>query len=211
MARLWPLSLLVLLALLVPAASAGAKTCKKTAELRSGELHRLGAGTQFEKGDTLRRPQAYEAERKSKVRFQGVTFVVADGSWFALGCFGHTVAQGAIYPSMTLHKGQVKMISSAGKPGSVVTNEAMADPFADRGMRIVVKRRPKNDDSPLAVGKTWVDKVKGSGYVNLTPYVGPRPGTCRQVDGGKFVSRKFVHGYFKGRAYYRGFSPGSPR
>jgi hypothetical protein len=202
-------SLFAILLVLAPAGSASANSCKSTAELRSGELHRLGPGTRFEKGDTLRRPHAYEAQRKSKIRFQGVTYVVAPDSWFALGCFGHSLAQGVIYPSMTLHKGQVKMISSGGKPGSVVTNEAMADPFADRGMRIVVKRRPKKD--PLMFGKTWVDKVKGRGYVNLTPYVGPRSGTCRQVDGGKFVSRKLVNNYFKGSAYYRGFAPGSPR
>lgn len=207
--RSWLAFPLALVFLLAPAAAAGAKTCKSTAELRSGELHRLGPGTQYGKGDTLRRPHAYEARRKSKIRFQGVTFKLARGSWFALGCFGHSVAQGAIFPSVTLHKGQVKMISSRGAPGSVVTNEAMADPFADRGMRIVVKRRPKND--PLRLGKTWVDKVKGSGYVNLTPYVGPRPGTCRQVDGGRFTSKKFVHGYFRGTARYRGFSPSSPR
>jgi hypothetical protein len=208
--RATAIAVLTAAALLAPAAGASAaKDCKKTAKLASGKLSRLYDDRHFEKGATLRRDIPFGADTKAKIRFQGVTYKLRRRSEFALGCFGHTVKQGAIYPRVSLRKGQARLIARTGSPGAISTNEAMADPFADRGMRIAVSRRPKNAAGPF--GKTWVNRLSGGGYVNLTPYVGKRRGTCRQVDGGTFTSKRLVGGYFKGSARYRGYSSGSPR
>jgi hypothetical protein len=199
--KAWLIAPLAAAALLAPASAASAGDCHNTAKLASGELSRLDDGRHLEKGATIRRGPPYKAERKSKIRFQGATFKVADGSEMTLSCFGESAAEGAIHPSVWLWKGQVKVIAAAGRPGAIITNEAMAGPIAHGAIRIVVKRRRKSPTSNF--GRTWVDRVKG-GEVNLTPYVGPRPGTCRYVDGGVFTSKRLVNGYFRGTARYRG-------
>jgi hypothetical protein len=186
--------------LVVPAA-ASAKECGKTAKLASGTLERLTDEKHLRAGATLRRPDPFHAERAAKIRFGGVVYKVKRGSEFILACFGHTVQQGAIYPRLSLHKGRAKLIARNGVPGAISTIEAMSDPFADRAMRIVVTRRLTKPNRPF--GKTTVDKVHGRGAVNITPYVGPKPGTCRQGDGGTFISKKFVGGFFRGSAKYR--------
>ena len=194
--------------LLVPASAAASppNKCAKGAKLTSGAVENKVSGRRYEKGDRVPREDwdLFTARTKAKIRYQGVVYSLRRKSDFGLGCFGHSVQQGAIYPRVVLRKGWVKLIARAGKPGAVSTMEAMADPFADRAMRIIVKRRVKKPALPY--GKTRVNRVAGAGYVNLTPYVGPSPGTCRQVDGGTFNSS--ARG---GSARYRGYSPGSPR
>ena len=195
--------------LLVPAGGAAAQAqnrCDKNAKLTSGVIENKVSGKRLEKGDRISRESydLFTAKTKAKVRYQGVVYSLLRGSDFGLGCFGRSVQQGGIYPRLILRKGWVKLIARAGKPGAVSTYEAMADPFADRAMRIIVKRRLKKPSVPY--GKTRVNRVRGAGYVNLTPYVGPRPGTCRQVDGGTFASSAGP-----GRARYRGYSASSPR
>ena len=183
------------------AAAAAAKECDKTAKLASGKLERQTDGKHVQAGATLRRPDPFHAESAAKIRFDGVVYKVRRGSEFLLACFGHTVQQGAIYPRLSLHKGHAKLFARSGAPGAISTIEAMSDPFADRAMRIVVTRRLTKPNRPF--GRTVVDKVHGRGSVNITPYVGPKPGTCRQGDGGTFVSKKFVGGFFRGSANYR--------
>ena len=195
--------------LLVPAGNAAAQAqnrCDKNAKLTSGVIENKVNGKRLEKGDRISRESyaLFRAKTKAKVRYQGVVYSLRRGSDFGLGCFGRSVQQGGIHPRLILRKGWVKLIAHAGKPGAVSTYEAMADPFADRAMRIVVKRRIKSPSVPY--GTTRVNRVKGAGYVNLTPYVGPSPGTCRQVDGGTF--RSHSRG---GSARYRGYSASSPR
>lgn len=208
--RAWLIAPLAAGALLVPAgAASAARSCDSKAKLVSGKLHRLDNGNHAEKGATIRRGPPFRAERKAKIRFQDATFKAARGAEFTLSCFGESAAEGAIYPSLWLWRKQAKVIAPAGRPGAIITNEAMAGPVGKAAMQIVVKRRRKSPTSSF--GRTWVDRVKGRGYVNLTPYVGPRPGTCRYVDGGVFTSKRLVAGYFKGTARYRGYSPGSPR
>jgi hypothetical protein len=208
--RPWLVSPLAILLLLVPAGTtSAARDCDSKAKLVYGQLARLDNGNHVEKGATIRRGPPFKVERKAKIRFQGASFKVDGRSEFSLSCFGESAAEGAIYPSIWLWKGRAKMIAGAGRPGALVTNEAMAGPVGKAAIQIVAKRRPKSPTSRF--GRTWVDRVKGKGYVNLTPYVGPRPGTCRYVDGGIFTSKKLVGGYFRGTAKYRGYSPNSPR
>ena len=192
-----------------PGGAHAATTCDSRAKLERGALSRLTDDKHVESGATIDRGDPFHADSAAKIRFQDVVYKLRRGSEFMLACFGHTVKQGAIYPRLSLHTGHARLIARAGAPGAISTNEAMADPFADRAMRITVRRAPR-PSNPL-FGKTTVDRLTGDGYVNLTPYVGERPGTCRQVDGGKLVSKKLVDGYFKGTARYRGYAPGSPR
>ncbi len=208
--RIWAVASFAIAALLVPATGASAaKDCNNRAKLVSGKLSRLTDDRHFQQGAEIGRNVPFHADTDAEIRFQEVVYELRKGSEFILACFGHTVQQGAIYPRVELFKGHAKLIAKDGHPGAISTNEAMADPFADRGMRIVVSRDPRNSN-PL-FGVTKVDQAKGGGYVNVTPYVGPKPGTCRQVEGGTFESKRLENGYFKGSADYRGYSPTSPR
>ncbi len=208
--RIWATASLAIAALLLPAtAASAAKECNQRAKLVSGKLSRLTDDEHFEARAEILRGRPFHADTDAEIRFQEVVYELRKGSEFILGCFGHTPQQGAIYPRIDLHKGHAKLTAKDGHPGAISTNEAMADPFADKGMRIVVTRDPRNSN-PL-FGVTKVDQAKGGGYVNVTPYVGPKPGTCRQVEGGTFESKRLENGYFKGSADYRGYSPTSPR
>jgi hypothetical protein len=193
---------LTAVALLAPAAAASARNCAKRGTLASGKLDRLFDGKILSPGGQVHRPDAYRAERDSKVRFSGVVYRFRRGSEFYLGCFGRTSQNGRTpYPRMELHKGHAKMIARRGTPGAISTTEALSSPYRNRGMRIVVTRRLKKPNSRF--GRSTVDKVHGHGRVEIVPYLGPKPGIARHVDGGVFVSKRIEGGYVKGTAHYR--------
>lgn len=200
---------LALSALLIPAAGAEARTCAKSGKLVSGELVLLTNGHEVQRGATLRRGNPYEVHKAAVVRFQRVVYELTPGSEFMLACFGHTPKEGAIYPRVHLNKGQATSEAKQGAPGAIDTNEAMADPFADRAMTIHVRRVPRGGGSML--GTTTIDRRSSDGFVNVTPYVGRKPGTCRQSRAARRVSKSFSGGYFRGTAKYYGYSPNSPR
>ena len=194
--------LLATVALLAPAAGASARDCAKGGTVATGKVEQLFDGKILGRGGKVHRPEAYRAKTDTKVRFGGVVYKFRRGSEFYLGCFGRANQNGRTpYPRMELHKGHAKMIARRGIPGAVSTSEALSSPYRDRGMRIVVTRRLKDPDSRF--GRTTVDKVHGQGRVELVPYVGPRPGIARHVDGGVFVSKRIEGGYIKGTAHYR--------
>ena len=57
-------------------------------------------------------------------------------------------------------------------------------------------------------------RTAGSGYLNVTPYIGEEHrtnGLCHQSRGAKIVSTAFEGGYLTGTVSYRRLAPFSPR
>ena len=76
--------------------------------------------------------------------------------------------------------GSAHVRAKAGEPGAVDTGQALVNPFARAAMTFEVVLTGTSELN-VEQGVTHVALLKGSGRINVTPYVGPSPGTCRQV------------------------------
>lgn len=156
----------------------------------------------------------YYALSPSTVRYHGGTYKVGGSTLFGFGCFENG------NPSLRLMQGTVTVPKAieGGRVTALDTNEMLLDPFAHKSMgyRIVrtVRGGPYRFDqlakvgtSPFHNGRSVMTQLGGSGaYVNVTPYVGPTPGTCHQARGAVGVSNGA-----KGTMTYRNLASFSPR
>ena len=170
---------------------------------------------------TLDGKRYYYVAKASKLSYQKATYSLTKGSVFTLTCFGSGSGV-AKYPSLALKMGKVTMASKSGKPGGVMTNEGLYDPYGYRDITFTVSRTVKGgnptlqevlDGSPYLfnLGTSKVRKTKGSAFINVTPYVGKRIGTCRQSKGYTGISKSMKNGYLVGTAKYTGYAPHSVR
>jgi hypothetical protein len=175
--------------------------CAKTARIVSS--HGAGKitvyGQRHPSGDTfgkkvLHRHNAYELSGKRiTLEFGTNHYQLSDGSIFMLNCSGESVSEPAIMPSLIVLRGKIRVHTTKSRNGSVYTEEALFGPLA-------------GSNKPM---KLWfanvVDQPQGtsrgvtttSSKLNVTPYVGPKQGTCRAVQSAKLVSRSFNHGTAK--------------
>jgi len=173
-------------------------------------------------GTTLSaRGHFFKAGSKSVlVLYGGVRYTVAARSVFAVGCSGQT-SSGPAVPTLALGAGQIKVADPTGVAGAVITFEGLFGPVPGKtgAMTFTIKRktvRPLKDvpsmirsisNNVKAVRGITSVAVKGSSQVNVTPYFGPKPGTCvichaAQLSsvGGVIRAGKRSHG---GSAHYR--------
>jgi hypothetical protein len=206
-------------ALLVTAAGAApaqAKVCAKTAKLVSGTVVIPGYDEPQPPTPENPMPSPYPTRNPAKDRtvthlrrgepylvprgkravlvMQGVRYRLGPDSEFLLACFGRSRAQGGIHPRVSLASGSAEVTAKAGKPGAVSTGMGMVDPFADGAARFRV-RITGDEERPTVTMK----RTRGPAKLNVTPYAGPRAGTCRQV-----VSARFVATQDGARVYYDG-------
>ena len=194
-----------------PTAEARTKICAKTAKVISGSVVVPGyddpvapgghATPNSAKDVPVKRlsrtavEYAVPAGKSAVVAVQGVRFRLSQEANFRYGCFGHSPAQGALYPRIALNRGKVVATTRAGRPGAVSTGMGMADPFADAAMTFEVKAGGRPEYPVVTMRRT-----AGDGKVNVTPYAGPRPGTCRQVGTARFAfTKKGPRVYYDGR------------
>ena len=221
-------------ALLAPSAAA-AKTaptpvkgqeCTRAADVQEGAVARLTTGTVGDDGKLvfddrvahLKGGKVYIVVKDATIAYHGVTYTAQADTIFLLTCFGESARAGAIFPSIDLLTGVLSAHAREGKPGAIVANEAMWGPAGRQDISFRVSRTAKGDPSPveifsggpetLSFGTSKVAKTAGDGYLNVTPYVGPRPGSCRHAKGGTFVSKRLKRGYYQGTADYDGLAPG---
>lgn len=213
------------LAVAVAPANAAAKSCSRKATTTAGTVVDLTRATQAEDGgwqlpeQTVKHLDAisvYAATSDVTVSYAKVTYRFEQGAIFMLSCFGHSRAEGAKYPSITLASGSVTAKFAAGKPGAVSSPEGLWDPYASKAMTMTVTRAAKGaptlDDvlanglDALNFGTVKVKKTAGAGYLNVTPYVGAKPGVCRQALGGTFVSTRLQKGQIKGTSTFVGLT-----
>ncbi len=162
---------------------------------------------------------AYQLGRSdATVTFRHVRFAIQSGSVFSLGCYGQVVG-GPLLPSLHLQAGSVRVTGSVDHPGGLDTVEALANPALGyaHALTFTVKRTLSTPskltetgmfldargflEAPL--GRTTIT-TDGAGYTNVTPYVGPSPGTCRHADSAELTSTRRQNHNFTGRASYQG-------
>jgi hypothetical protein len=114
---------------------------------------------------------------------------------------------------MGLMVGTLEVSTSAKTPGAVSNEEGLFGPISPYKMRYRVTRK-LNTDAEITVGDriafyaalanqrtgTTTAKTLDGHTVNVTPYVGPKPGTCRHAD---WASLKTTTGWGKGTASYK--------
>jgi hypothetical protein len=207
--------------LLAPAsAQALEEKCKKTATVESGDvLHH----TTFEdsaplSGDTIaRRSGFYRAASTVKLDYADNAYTIEKGAIFKLVCYGKSVQSGMTLPALDLLKGDVKVKTADKKPGGVITTEALLDPRDDPTMTFEVSRTlSRNDADPTPTQiRNWFAgfitaprgtskaSTDGKPIIGVTPYVGPKRGSCRYVHGATLKSTGTTRkGYFTGTASY---------
>ena len=123
-----------------------------------------------------------------------MTYNIAAGSIFDLGCAGQS--KGApLKPSVYLEAGRIEAHDPRGFSGAVTTFEGLygAIPGWLSALQFSVVRTPaktistlyefveSSDMSTSSVRGLTAVKVIGVGHINVTPYAGPRIGTCRHV------------------------------
>jgi hypothetical protein len=193
--------------------------CAKTARIVSS--HGAGKitvyGQRHPSGDTfgkkvLHRHNAYELSGKRiTLEFGTNHYQLSDGSIFMLNCSGESVSEPAIMPSLIVLRGKIRVHTTKSRNGSVYTEEALFGPLAgsNKPMKFTITRTPKKKNLDIVDIQKWfanvVDQPQGtsrgvtttSSKLNVTPYVGPKQGTCRAVQSAKLVSRSFNHGTAK--------------
>ena len=216
-----PLALSLLL--LAPAsASALEEKCAKSATVTSGADSVLHFSESVETGDPLsgttikRRSGFYKSEGTVKLDYAGNVYTIDKGAIFKIVCYGKSVQSGLTLPALDLLVGEVKVTTSAKKPGGVVTNEGLLDPRDDPTMTYNVSRTLRSGGKPStkniiswlgdtisqAFGTTLTNSV-GTPIIGVTPYVGAKPGVCRYVQSAKLSSSGRKGSYFTGSATYK--------
>lgn len=212
-----------------PAQAAG-KQCSRKATVTSGTVLSMSTATVAEDGTQQLDPtpqkklngiMVYTSSTAAKVKYQKVVYTLEAGAVFGLSCFGHSVAEGAKFPLITLYMGKATVKFRNGRPGAVSAGEGLWDPYQEKAMTMTVTRTPKGKPTvdevlqkgqgALMLGTVKVRKMAGKGYLNVTPYVGRKPGVCRQAKGGTFVSKRLAGGYLKGTSKFTSLAPFSAR
>ena len=167
----------------------------------------------------------YATTGPASISYLGVTFKVTADTVFQLGCWGEHVGQPASHPDLSLTMGTVTVQDPAGDPGAVVADEGLVGTYSmpspaqrftmTRSLHGHVSFQRFLDYGPSVamLGTVHARKTAGRGYLNFTPYVGSRPGTCRQGAGYVATSRVFnrASGTFSGSASFSGLASFSVR
>jgi hypothetical protein len=136
------------------------------------------------------------------VRYGQVRFTVSDGTIFSLTCAGQSRG-GRLFPTLYLASGKIKVADPARVAGAVLTFEGLYGPVPGANGRLIftvsrVPATPLEDTKSIFLtsfylrdsvrGTTSVAVNGGAPRVNVTPYFGPGPGTCRHCHGARLSS-----------------------
>lgn len=136
----------------------------------------------------------FVASKSITLRYGQMVYHVASGSMFTLECAGESKGA-ALKPSLFLESGRVLAQDPSSFSGAVTTLEGLygAIPGSHGGLKFLVVRNPVKPITMLAdflesgynstqsVRGTTTVRIAQAGHLNITPYVGPRIGTCRHV------------------------------
>jgi hypothetical protein len=203
---------------LLPAATAAAKapsTAKIVKKSGAGQVIAYGStapeGAPMT-GKTLKRHQVYELDGVSAtIRMGRTTYKATPGTIVSLNSYA--ASKGAPQqPALALMVGRLDVSTTRKSPGGVMNEEGLFNPISPLKMRYRVSRT-LNDPAEIGpgdvlaffanlagqrAGTTTVSSLDGS-TVNVTPYVGSKPGTCRHADK---ATLKSTSRYGKGTADY---------
>ncbi len=208
--------------------------CATTAKVVSGSIYDLSEGTYDpssgltlppEASTTLERNRMFATTSATKLRFGGFTYRLRAETIVALACSGAAGAR-ADDPMLVVKMGSASVRTGDKRhKGSISSDEMLLDPYANRRMRFRLTRVPTGDPTladvlapggpaTLRFAAVKARRTAGSGYLNVTPYIGEEHrtnGLCHQSRGAKIVSTAFHGGYLTGSVSYRRLAPFSPR
>lgn len=147
--------------------------------------------------------------RTLTLTFGGDRFNLSGNAIFALTCSGVSKAQGAIMPTITVLQGTIVVHTTRTVLGAVFAEEALVGPVTSNpAMTYTVTRTtnkknltPNQKFSWLAnytnqPAGTLTTKSDSAGkLINVTPYVGPRIGSCRHVKSAQLHTTSVQHGW----------------
>jgi hypothetical protein len=161
-------------------------------------------------GDGLRFPKHfYEVDGgATSIRYGSNTYDVQPHAIFKLGCYGPY--KGApLRPALDLLVGSVHVSTGARKAGGVIDEEGLYNPVpgGPQAMGYTITRVLRSEslqfqdvirwfadyaDQPAGTTRA---KADGKDPLNVTPYVGSRPGQCRHAHGARLTTKRtFGHG-----------------
>jgi hypothetical protein len=204
--------------LLLPAATAAAKAPAKAKIVKTtgeGEVIAYGAdapeGTPLS-GTTMKRRHVYEFRGlAATIRMGRTTYKAAPGTIVLLTQYAVSKTAPR-WGALGMLVGTLDVTTPSRAPGGVTSEEGLFGPIDPYKMRYRVSRE-LNDDAPVEpndvgaffanvynqrAGKTTVESLDGH-TVNITPYVGAKPGTCRHADK---ATLKTTSTFGKGTASY---------
>jgi hypothetical protein len=163
------------------------------------------------RGKSLTYPQRfYRLNAAVELSLRGNTIWASKGSILRLGCY-RLSRTGRPLPAVNLLRGSLKVKSTGEHPAGVTTEEGLFDPRVTGELVYTVKRNlTKPGEVTMQQLVSWFaffpDQPKGTTTVvsakpvGVTPYVGPKPGTCRYVHGARLTT---TTRYGVGTATYR--------
>lgn len=175
------------------AATPRSSTCRVSGvKVVHGKLAKLSGprptSTTVGAGGAVRRLVAYRAMESTEVKSLSSTATIARGTNVLLACYGTAVGQPAINPDLSIMHGTVTVHDAGKRPLGVLTLAALVTPYegelaAHPKLGYVVKDHESNTQFPTTVLHT----LRGTPSINVTPYAGPRPGSCRHAIWAKLV------------------------
>lgn len=137
-------------------------------------------------GATLDYDTSYRALTKVTLSWLGNTAVARTGTFINLACYGLSVKQRAVNPSFYIRSGALTVTAAGRTPLGVTTIAALLGPVPeDVGKNLTYWA---GEASSATAWPTTSVKVTGkTRRVNVTPYAGPRPGSCRVVTSARLV------------------------
>jgi hypothetical protein len=199
MPRFAPALAVVLVAACAAPAYAKVPRTAKISSLRgSGQVFAYGSAAPEGAplvGKTLKHRQVYEFRGVSaKIRFAGNTFKARPGTIVLLTTYA--AAKGEPQrAALGLMTGRLDVTTRRSAPGGVTNEEGLFNPPVKIAMRYRVERKLSSTDpvgpgdigafyanvASQRTGTTTITTLDGK-PVNVTPYVGASPGTCRHAD-----------------------------
>jgi len=179
-------------------ALAPGNACAQTAVVTDGHIHRIDPQTDAlmpAPVKTLKRRvlHAYRAgEDGGTFRFQDVRYELEPGTMVVLGCYGESKAAGARWPRVAVFEGGLRVTSEQGAPGAVSNGAGMAHAMSRAAMTFTATADGYHG---LRVQKSR----SAPGKLQVTPYAGPRKGTCRYVTGSASLDAEEDRALYDGR------------
>jgi hypothetical protein len=207
--------------------------CAKTAKVVSGSIYDMSKGAYDPSSGltlpptastTLSRNRMFATTRATTLRFGGFTYRLKAETIVSLACSGAAGAK-AVDPMLNLKLGSASVSTGSKRhKGTIASDEMLLDPYANKRMTFSLTRVPSGDPTladvlahgpgTLQFATVKAARTGGSGYLNVTPYIGKAHrtnGLCHQSRGAKIVSTAFRGGYLTGSVSYRRLAPFSPR
>jgi hypothetical protein len=182
--------------------SAGAATCKVgRPTVVQGEFNAQknehDSTVMVDRGGRLRSAVEYRATEPSVVKWLRSRAHVTAGTFVSMSCFGFAVGDPANNPALYVLQGTATVHDRGSRPLGVLTIEALVGPAPQQqGQRLnftTGEHYGKHTPSTTRVGT-----LRHTPYINVTPYVGPEPGTCRHA-----ISATLISSRGEGKAIYK--------